>query len=336
MSRLFNHVELRWLHRNYGGKSVAETTEKFNRKFVRDLTVSQIREANSTHGFGCASRSGPQPGRRLFSDAELRWLGRNYGDNTVAETTEKFNRKFGRDLTTAQIRAGNKNHRFGKARRTGPKIVAPDELKWLARRFHKMPRKELRDSFEKRYGRRLSLSTMDSLCARYGRPGAPNTGRFTKGHVPANKGRRGYSAPGCEKGWFVKGQTPANELPMFSERVSQGIVLIKVPIPSPYPSQRKLGIHRESHWTPKSRWVWQEEHGPIPKGHVILHLDGDPLNCDIENLECVPRAVLQILNHRCNPRSVTPEERRVMIDVAKLKFRALALQRDPLASRRGF
>lgn len=336
MRRLFNDAELRWLRKCYGGRSVADTTDRFNRKFGRDLTARQIREANSTHGFGCALRGGPQPSRRLFSDAEVRWLRKHYGENTVAVTTELFNRSFGRDLTVAQLRSGNKNNRFGTARRTGPKVVAPDELEWLAGRFHRMARKELRDAFQRRYGRRLSLSTLDSLCARYGRPGAPNTGRFRKGHVPANKGRRGYSAPGCEKGWFTKGQKPVTEVPMWSERVSQGSLLIKVPFPSPWPSHKKMGIHRESHWTSKARWVWQEKRGPIPRGHVILLLDGDPLNCSIDNLECVPRSVLQILNHKDNPRSETPEERRVMISVAIMKYRARALERDPLAAGRGF
>lgn len=336
MNRIFSDAELRWLHRNYGGRAVADTTALFNRRFGRNLSARQIRSGNATHDFGRALKGGPQPSRRLFSDEEADWLRENYGGNSVAETTALFNRSFARDLTAAQIRAGNKNHGFGRARRIGPKVVSPDELVWLAARFHRMPRKELRAAFEDRYGRRLSLSTLDSLCARYGRRGAPNVGRFRKGNVPANKGRRGHSAPDCEKGWFVRGQRPVNELPMFSERVSQGAVLIKVPFPSPWPSHRKLGTHRESHWTSKSRWVWQKKHGPIPGGHVILHLDGDPLNCEIGNLECVPRAVLQILNHRCNPRSATPEERRVMIGAAILKFRAQALERDPLAAQRGF
>ncbi len=336
MKRLFSETELGWLRRNYGGRTVADTTERFNRKFGRNLTPRQVKEANSTHGFGRALRGGPQPARRLFSDAERDWLRRHYCENTVPVTTERFNRRFGRDLTAAQIRSGNKNNGFGIARRTGPRVVGPDELAWLAARFHRMPRKELRDRFGERYGRRLSLSTLDSLCARYGQPGAPNVGRFRKGHVPANKGRRGYSAPGCEKGWFTKGQKPVTEVPMWSERVSQGSLLVKVPYPSPWPSHRRMGIHRESHWTSKGRWTWQEERGPIPRGHVILHLDGDPLNCDVDNLECVPRAVLQILNHKDNPRSGTPEERRVMISAAILKYRARALERDPLAAQRGF
>ena len=35
------------------------------------------------------------------------------------------------------------------------------------------------------------------------------------------------------------------------------------------------------------RDVWAHEHGPIPKGWHIHHIDGDTANNDISNLECV-------------------------------------------------
>lgn len=35
------------------------------------------------------------------------------------------------------------------------------------------------------------------------------------------------------------------------------------------------------------RAVWEHHNGPIPSGHHIHHVDGDPGNNSIENLECV-------------------------------------------------
>ena len=37
------------------------------------------------------------------------------------------------------------------------------------------------------------------------------TGYFEKGHVPANKGRKGFYSKGSEKGWFKKGHVPYNK-----------------------------------------------------------------------------------------------------------------------------
>lgn len=41
-------------------------------------------------------------------------------------------------------------------------------------------------------------------------------------------------------------------------------------------------------WIYRSRWKWQQEYGEIPGGCEIHHLDGDPSNDDLDNLECVP------------------------------------------------
>jgi hypothetical protein len=35
------------------------------------------------------------------------------------------------------------------------------------------------------------------------------------------------------------------------------------------------------------REVWRQSYGEIPKSHHIHHLDGDPSNNSIENLECI-------------------------------------------------
>lgn len=36
------------------------------------------------------------------------------------------------------------------------------------------------------------------------------------------------------------------------------------------------------------REIWKSVHGEIPDGYHVHHKDGDPLNNDIENLECIP------------------------------------------------
>lgn len=42
---------------------------------------------------------------------------------------------------------------------------------------------------------------------------------------------------------------------------------------------KKVSLHR---------YIWMTYNGPIPSDHVIHHKDGNKLNNDIENLECVP------------------------------------------------
>ena len=44
----------------------------------------------------------------------------------------------------------------------------------------------------------------------------------------------------------------------------------------------------EKHCIYRSQWKWEQEHGEIPDGHHIHHLDDDPSNDSIENLACMP------------------------------------------------
>jgi len=39
----------------------------------------------------------------------------------------------------------------------------------------------------------------------------------------------------------------------------------------------------------KRREVWTEHHGPIPKGYIVLNLNGQPSDCRVENLAAIPR-----------------------------------------------
>lgn len=108
-------------------------------------------------------------------------------------------------------------------------------------------------------------------------------GQFLKGHIPANKGKKGKCAHGCDKTWFKKGCKPVNHKPVGSERIDRdGYTLIKVAEPSK--------------WRLKQHIVWEEYHGVIPKGYKVIFLDSDTTNFDIDNLMLVTDSELLILN----------------------------------------
>lgn len=105
--------------------------------------------------------------------------------------------------------------------------------------------------------------------------------RFPPGHVPVNKGLRrpGWSAGRMRETQFKKGQFPVNRDPDYyvlgALRVnSDGYIDMRVSF-----KPGALG------WTALHRILWQDEHGPIPKGHVLVFKDGDSLNVCLENVE---------------------------------------------------
>lgn len=44
-------------------------------------------------------------------------------------------------------------------------------------------------------------------------------------------------------------------------------------------------------WVLKSAYIWEQQHGPIPKGHVVVHLNMDRKDCSPENLYCTTRQI---------------------------------------------
>lgn len=98
------------------------------------------------------------------------------------------------------------------------------------------------------------------------------TGRFPKGHVPANKGLR---RPGWAKGrmvetQFKKGREASaahNYRPIGSMKICRDGYLVRkvTDDPSIYPARRWVGVHRI---------VWEAAHGPIPPGHMVAFKQG--------------------------------------------------------------
>lgn len=90
-----------------------------------------------------------------------------------------------------------------------------------------------------------------------------------------------------------------------------------------YVRVKKKGM---KHWQLRSRVVWEEHHGKIPKDHIIVHLDGDGMNDNIDNLACVPRRYMA-LSARALGGIKSPSRE---VNEAKIKYCEL---KDALAGR---
>lgn len=128
----------------------------------------------------------------------------------------------------------------------------------------------------------LGLRRPKEMQAIGGRMGAQLDGakahRFTKGHIPANKGKKmpPETYAKAARTMFKKGNTPKNHQEIGSERVNvYGYVEIKVAEPN--------------RWKLKHRMIWEEANGPIEKGYNVQFKDGNPLNVSLENLYLISR-----------------------------------------------
>lgn len=111
--------------------------------------------------------------------------------------------------------------------------------------------------------------------------------RFTKGHVPHNKGVPSHEYLSEEKAEKIKRtQFKPGHLP-HNTKAGDGVESIRRDKRGNRYVYVRISINN---WQQKHRLVWQEHNGPIPSGHNVQFKDGDSTNCDIGNLYLISRA----------------------------------------------
>lgn len=172
--------------------------------------------------------------------------------------------------------------------------------------------KEITELFNRRFNLDVTAEKIKSLLSRK-KICTGTLGYFKKGSIPWNKGKKGFM--GANRTSFKKGDKPANWRLVGSERIDKdGYTLIKIAEP------RK--------WVSKNRIIWEEHYKmKVPKGSVIIFADGDKTNLSIENLICVSRNELRVLNQRRLISSV-PELTKTGLNVAKIKIKLDELRKE--------
>lgn len=197
-----------------------------------------------------------------------------------------------------------------------------EELAWI-KACSDLPRAELHQLFQQIFGRHdVSQQNLKAMCKRKGWL-TGRTGRFTKGQVSHNAGKKGLRYAGSEKGWFKAGQRPQSAKPIGYEMVDRdGYVQVCVSEPNPWTGAATRMVH-------KHRRLWELAKGPVPEGHRLKCLDGDKTNCDPSNWDAIPMALAPRLNGRFGrgydaaPAEIKP----TILAIAKLEHAARVARR---------
>lgn len=221
---------------------------------------------------------------KIFTDEIKEFICNNIKNKQMDELTEIVNNKFNTNYTVNQIKAFKCRQGLtsgAKPKKTGCKIFSTEVIEYINNNVTKMTLKELVKSVNDTFGTMHTYQQLKSYKHRYNVKRGINY-RYEKGHIPHNKGKKGVCGKNCEKTWFKKGHKPVNYKPIGSEKLStDGYVFVKT---------------SNKTWVQKHRLEWEQHNGAIPKGKVIVFLDGDRRNTDINNLILVTRAELQALN----------------------------------------
>ena len=159
---------------------------------------------------------------------------------------------------------------------------------------------ELAEMFNKKFGTSITARNIKTFRGNRGL-NSGLTGRFEKGQVSWNKGKKWNDYMSEEgqtnsrKTTFKKGNKSWNCDPIGTEKWkndhaskshSEGFLYVKV----------QDGT-RHNNWKQKHRLIWEEAYGPIPKGYKVIFKDGNRHNIVLDNLALVSNSQMLILNN---------------------------------------
>lgn len=163
----------------------------------------------------------------------------------------------------------------------------PEEREFIERNYLGIKSTDLAQMFNAEFGTDLSRGQIKAYLTNHNLRNCVVC-RFSKGHVPANKGKK-MSAEVYARAsatMFKKGHVPVNHRPVGSERIDSkdGYHLVKVAEPNK--------------WRLKHVILWEQHNGPVPKGHKIVFANQNKDDIRIDNLILASDAQMAVVNKR--------------------------------------
>jgi len=232
---------------------------------------------------------------------------------------------------------GNRHHLEADAERIVAGILAGRRtLAGTARRY-----RVTYDTFQKFWKAHTTPEQRQEVLRRFAarRREYNKKGRFRKGRRPWNRDMKGlHISPATE---FKPGTLNGRALALLAK---VGEIRIRRDRPSGPRSlrRRRRFIKVRSDGSPKSRWVplarhlWQEAHGPIPRGMLVIYKNGRTLDDRLDNYRLVNRADHLALEEILIPgmRERCTENGRTALAVFHLERRTIRAALLPSAKRR--
>lgn len=240
---------------------------------------------------------------RRYSQEVHDFIRENVAGRTARELTDLVNERFGIGMTASAMHAYKTNHHLRSGTPCGhiagqPSKVFPQEVcDYIRANFYGVGHKEMADRLNELFGTSYTQQQINSFYCNH-KLNSGRTGRFEKGSVPANKGKKWdeFMSPEAQARsratCYKKGNLPSDTKPIGWERIDRdGYTYVKV-------CMRPSRTNCNDNFVAKHRLLWERAHGPIPPDHVVIFKDGDKQNFALENLQCVPRATVAVMNKR--------------------------------------
>lgn len=248
--------------------------------------------------------------------------------HTAKEISLAVADRFGIEMTPAQVKSYKQNRKIRSGTPCGSPAGSPSKTfpqkvgDYIRSHYQGVGPKEMVGRLNETFGTSYTIRQVSAWYKNHGLNSGLD-GRFQKGHVPVNKGKKGMVMhPNAVATQFRAGHRPANKLPI-------GTVLEKA---DGY-LWRKIGEGARD-WRQEHILRYEETYGPLPPGGMITFLDGDKHNVELGNLKLITNDINLELNRR-RLRTGDPELNETAILIADLstKTRKRKKQGDSTAQK---
>ncbi len=259
--------------------------------------------------------------RFIYTEEMIQFMRDNAPKTHSTNFTEAFNKKFNTTISvTGMISACNRNKvYFGRAKPNPKrKILSETEMQYFLNIQYMQSAKEVAKLMSEYCNRTFTEMQIKNLRSRK-KINSGLTGRFEKGQVSWNKGRKFPGTGSSTK--FKTGNIPPKAHPMghrFKDKDGYWVIKVR--------ERTKDSINRRT-WEYEHQLLWIKHYGPVPKGHHVVFIDQNKNNITIENLMLVSRAELLYINKylKLNPNA---ELNLTKILTTKIQMKTKEVQRE--------
>lgn len=196
------------------------------------------------------------------------------------ELTELVNKQFETTYTVEQVRSFRRNRKIPNGIKPGTTYKArkytPEMIEYLKVHAKGTTNKELAELMTERFGIVFEPKRVSEI-KKNRHISSGLTGRFEKGHVPANKGKHPPTVGRMAETQFKKGQRSMNARPVGSLRLrSDGYIYIKW-----------QEYHKNKNWKQLHKYIYELAYGEVPKGYLVTFKDGNREHIALDNLELI-------------------------------------------------